>query len=374
MRFILLVLLLVLPSLAFSQKKVNFSKAYQKENAGTTKIEVNEAQELMYIMLAITPAGVADSNMIEHTTDYYLKVRSHFDAYKQHPMISIIDSLVKKSLLQYYFLTVNAYGFRFAGDTLTRTGVYNLPAREIANVTHEENSILTYKKQIEDFSKKSGYRNFYQQNQVYYKSLIEDYEQFANLKKQKGWLETHFKTRIQSFKILCSPLIAGMNATEKFEDNGYIESLMFLPAITQDSRWSKNFTEAINTRFIFTEIDHNYVGAPSDKHKKTIDKIFSNRNKWVDAKSFGTEYYPNPVKVFNEYMTYAVFLLYCQDNFKNDTTTLNRITKNVENLMVERGFINFKKFSEHLNALYAKSRKNDIEALYPSLLAWCASQ
>ena len=150
---------------------------------------------------------------------------------------------------------------------------------------------------------------------------------------------------------------------------------MVLPPIQHNSKWTEHFTEAFNTRGIFTEIDHNYVGTPSDKYKKEINDALKDRGKWVDTTTEGTKYYPTPVNVFNEYMTYGVFILYCEDKYKNDAETLKAIHNDVKSVMSkQRGFIKMTEFTDFLVKLRQKHRNEKIDNLYIELLQWCAGQ
>jgi predicted RNA-binding protein len=150
---------------------------------------------------------------------------------------------------------------------------------------------------------------------------------------------------------------------------------MVLPPIAHNEKWTVKFTEAFNTRGMFTEIDHNYVRKPSDKYEKEINEALKDRAKWVDAKVYGTDYYHNPMKVFNEYMTFGAFLLYCEDVFKKDPETLKAVYDDVNGLMVKhQGFIKMKEFVAHLVTLRKANKNKKIEDLYPALLQWCANQ
>ena len=174
---------------------------------------------------------------------------------------------------------------------------------------------------------------------------------------------------------MCSPLINGLNYTGPFKDNNFELVQMVLPPIEHNSKWTKNFTEAFNTRGIFTEIDHNYVGMPSSKYQKEINDALKERGKWVDTTMGGTKYYSKPEKVFNEYMTYGVFILYCEDKYKNDAETLKAIYNDVNSVMSkQRGFVKMNEFTDYLVKLRQKHRHDKIDNLYAELLQWCAEQ
>jgi hypothetical protein len=285
-----------------------------------------------------------------------------------------MDSLLRKSPLNYIFFTGNAQTHNFQDDTLAPNEVYILPANEVANVRIEKNPIVTYKKQIEAFARKSGFRDFYISEKPFYDHLIANYEQYANIRRQWQWLEQHFEEKINGYVVYTSALINGLNYTCGYENNHFHLIEMVLPPIDSLKDKSEKANEAFNTRVMFTEIDHNYVNKPSTKYKKEINEALKERGKWVNIKKYGTEYYPDGFKVFNEYMTFGAFVLYAEDIYKDDPGLLKEINDDVVNVMVDRGFVKMKEFNEQLKSLRQKQKGKKIDALYPKLLAWCAKQ
>jgi hypothetical protein len=355
--------------------QVNFTKAFQKQNNGKFRIEINEVKELVHIMIAITKSGLGNDDMVQQKGAYYQDVLKQFKPFQDEPIILTFDSLLQKSLFNFVFLTGNAISYDFNNDSLVANNVYKLPADEVNNFKITENPITTYKAAIEDFAKKSGFRQFYAAHKSFYNSLISDYEKNANVGKQWKWLERNFTTRINSYVILCSPLINGLNYTGGFKSGDFELIQMVLPPIVHNEKWTLPFTEAFNTRGIFTEIDHNYVRKPSNKFEKEINESLKDRIKWVDTGMYGTRYYPTPKHVFNEYMTYGVFVLYCEDVFKKDPETLKTVCDELNAVMAkQRGFIKMKEFSDYLVTLRKTNKNKKIEDLYPTLLQWCSRQ
>src|SRR5690606_27631426 len=94
--------ILVTPHYSFSQDdEVSFNSEYIKNNDGKVKIEVNEVQELTYIMMSISDKGLKDSNMINHNTDYYEEIKNHFSQFKDHPAIKLVDTMLNESIINY---------------------------------------------------------------------------------------------------------------------------------------------------------------------------------------------------------------------------------------------------------------------------------
>lgn len=371
-----MMLILAVSNFAYSQEKeVDFNKSYIESNDQKTTIEINEAQELIYIILSITDFGKENPNMTKQSTEYFNEVKAYFTPFSNHEVVKKFDGLLRENVVNYFLLAGNAYGFKFEGQKLIPTNVYNFPAKGIGKYEIKTNPITTYLKYLEDFVKESDYRKFYKDHEDYYNSLKKEYQNYATVSEQKEWLESKFDYKINSYRVLTSPLIAGMNATHTFEDGDFKEMLLFLPTIREDKEWSEKFRKSINTRIIFTEIDHNYVGPVSAINLETINTIFDNREKWINAENKGTQHYPNPLKVFDEYLTWGLFILYSHDKIGNDQELFSQVVDNVNEMMVnKRGFIKAKEFNAELLSIYKNNSDKKIADLYKPLLEWSKKQ
>jgi len=369
----IIILLFLIHSLVYTQTKdVRFTNEYSRLNDNKVNIEINEVQELTYVLMAISATGLQDSNMVNQKSNYYQEVIHHFKPYANHRAIQIVDSLLNESIIYYIFLSSNAYGFQFEGDQLVRTKVYNFPAKGVGTKDIEEDPIEKYLQEFEDFAKVSNYRKFYQEQFPTYKKIIVDYEKYGELDKQKQWLESKFDYKIHSYRVLTSPLIGGINATRTFTDNNFKEMLLYLPTIKQESNWTEEYNVAMNSRVIFTEIDHNYVGPLSDEFKDTIGAVFDKREIWVDATVKSTEHYPTAIKVFDEYLTWGLFVLYVYDIFPQNENILIQVIDHVNDKMRIKGFPKSKAFNKELLAIYRKNPQLKVKDIYPELLAWAA--
>lgn len=237
---------------------------------------------------------------------------------------------------------------------------------------------------INDFVKKSGFRKFYQQNRFYYDSLIVKQQKEVPVGKMWSWLQNNFTNKIQSYKVIFSPLILGSHSTQNFywtRDNRaggwFSESVMFISStepIDRQKNISEEQKEALASGVVFTEIDHNYCNPISDRYRNQIDSAMSNREKWISVNGDGN-IYEGAESVFNEYITHAVYVLYCYDTFKN-AKDFEFIKTSRETLMSQsRKYIQFKEFDEMLLDLYkAKAKKTSIIELYPVILQCCKSR
>lgn len=371
----MIILFLLSFQCVFSQEKeVYFDTNYITNNNGKTTIEINEVQELIYTIFSLTKNG-DNPNIINKETAYYKAIQEKFKPFSQHEIVLAFDKLLEENIVNFILLPGNAYGFKFDDNKVIPTNVYEFPAKGIGKYELKENPIIHYIPLLEDFVKQSNFREFYKKNSTYYKLLKEDYEEFAEIESQKKWIESKFDTRINSYRVLTSPLLGSINATHTFEDNGFKEILLFLPTIKNDETKSDLYKKMLNIRIIFTEIDHNYVGPVSEKYKEKINSIFNQRSIWVDENNKGTQHYPNPIKLFDEYLTWSLYTLYAFDHFEKDSVEFKEIMNNLNEIMVEkRGFIKFKEFNLFLSELYKSNNEIKIEELYPALLDWSEKQ
>lgn len=83
------------------------------------------------------------------------------------------------------------------------------------------------------------------------------------------------------------------------------------------------------------------------------------------------EYYPSGELQFNEYMTFAVFLMFAADHLS--APAFAELKDDVVSMMVKRrGFPAFEFFADE--ALDRYGNDEDIaETLIPSLIEWCAA-
>ncbi|MCJ8153827.1 DUF4932 domain-containing protein [Chryseobacterium sp. SSA4.19] len=358
---------------AQDSEKIHFDEKYKKEYQGKTKIEIDETKELLHIMIAMTEVGLENDDMVEQKGKYYQDVLQHFKKFKDEKIIVKFDSIIKVNPTNYVFLTGNAISHEFKDDHLVPDKNFMFPMKEVSSHTKiTVNPIVTYKKEIEDFAKKTNFRRFYKNQTPYYKTIIKEYNQQANLEQQWEWLEKAFNTKVNSYLIFCSPLINGLNYTSTYDNNYFKQIIMVLPPVSKEKNFSEKQNIVFNTRIMFTEIDHNYVSGPTKKYAKEIDNALKEREKWVNTKQEGTQYYPTPERVFDEYMTYGVFYLFCNDKFKDDQSIINYAYNDLNALMKDRGFPKMKEFNNALLTFRKKYPNKKIDDWYPEFIESCS--
>ena len=352
---------LVLFTLVFLSNLLHlFGQVDKNKENKIISVEVPEVQELLYIIFAISKEGVSDSILINHNSDYYREVKIYFDKYKNERIVTRIGGKVARD---HYQIQMDATNYFFdENERLIRNNKYN-------NLSWGKKDYLkNYISELENFSKKTNFRIFYKKNHQYYDSLISLMQMQAPLDKQLFWLESRFSRKYNNIKVVFSPLNNGKHATNyKLND-----LIIWVSKPLDKPSLSKPLIEAFSTRMLFTEIDHNYVNPISDLYLVKINKAFRKRDTWVAISK--ASWYKNQYSVFNEYMTWSVFILFAFDNYQDSDFVI--IKNDIEDMMISyRGFHNFKAFNEKMLELYKnKTTTKLISDLYPDILEWSAKQ
>ncbi|WP_418510583.1 hypothetical protein [Corallibacter sp.] len=153
----------------------------------------------------------------------------------------------------------------------------------------------------------------------------------------------------------------------------YRECLMFVCGSERydtQTKLNQKQKSGLISGIVFTEIDHNYVNPTSSKFRKEIDEIFKNDTVWAKKDRLT---YKNPIEVFNEYMTHAVFCTWVKETYTKENAKF--IIREREALNVEkRGFFKFKAFNQELLKLRSLHPNLTITQLYPYMLDWSKLQ
>lgn len=349
-----------------SCNNIRFTQSYINENNGKYKVLSPKVHELVNIAVALTDVGTEDDNMIPKN-DYYKKVISHFEPYKNHSLIQELNRHITEvfglSTYDYYYnIRMNANMYSLENGKIVNKSPFTRMSFE------NENLLSELLPKLEDFAEKTNFNQFYKENESYYQSLINDYYRLVPINKMWRWIENKFPQRHNSYKIYFSPLVGGAHSTKKFINNGFAETAMFISAPILSDKYSDKEKEAILTRIVFTEIDHNYVNPTTNKFKE-INALLKPLSCWNQGKQgYNTSY-----ATFNEYMTWAVFTLYLYDNFDTDIFE-KRNEKEVSFMVNARGFSKFKEFNDFALDWYKKNPNVSLKELYPPVIEWIQKQ
>lgn len=361
----------IFTSQSYGQKSADNSVRLIDKNV---TYELPKAYELMHIAMALTDTAIVSkgynvyNEIIDTTSDYYRDVLSHFAAFSNHKLIMALNKSLQKNPSNYVNNLVLAYNSKYQAGDLKKIRV--MPW--IRRVVYSTKGVK--RKYMKDFSKVTQFEKFYKNHQEYYKEALENSKRYADVKNQQIWLEQHFSKRYDKYNIVISPLMYGTHFTQRFKFQGMRTCIMWvaLPDIQQS--FSENIKAGRYTGVVMTEIDHNYVNPVSDEFKKELNKIMGDehRTKWTGG-SYSNSY-KTGYKVFNEYMTHAVYLLYTNQKYNTNEQQALESAK-IGSMVNTRKFITFGNFYTELKRIYQNKESGEtIETLYPDIIEWCKQQ
>lgn len=350
--------------------KAHFDVAYKKNNDGKVLIEVPPVYELVNIVMAITPTGIKDSNLIEHEDAYYQKVQDYFGSFKTHRAVTVMDSLLKAD--QYYDIKMDSYAFYLENGHLKKKSTYNRIS------WGSDNTIEPYIPLLHDFAKKTKFERFYKKNLPFYTGLIKAYQDTLGVPDMLKWLSINFPSvKKNCTKIIFSPLVNGNQSASGFDNDDFIEAQAHVnfPNFWYNPKTSKYTQKGFDlTRgdIVFTELNHGFEN-PEFENKPENQAAFNKIPFKLDVyaeKGKAASFYNNPLSCVEEYMNWAlVSLRYVDFAPKKDLETLLQYR---ENFMVhQRGFTKFKAFNRFLVDIYTNRPKGKVVAdLYPQIIKW----
>lgn len=344
----------------------SFSEDYKLANKGKTIVEIPRLYELVNVIYAMTPTGKTDRDIVRQGTPYHTKVLSHFESYGGEPVVRLLDSLLREG--KYNHLKMDAYAFDFKEGHIRKKKTY-------AGFWGNYNHLKPYTGLLEDFSRKSGFADFYDENENLYQKQIAAYRDSNDVDRMRTWLEKQFPSvRYDVLKIIFSPLVNGNQSSWNYEDDGFRELQAHVNYPYPGSsvqRYPKEVRELIWGIIVFTEINHGYID-PESKKPRNIEKIeraLKDRSGWIEADK-PSRNYDSPFNCFNEYMNWGLVNLYHMDNAPKEFW--EELNDDIVKMMTGyRGFTKFPEFNEFLVELYLRRQENrTLSDLYPEIIAW----
>lgn len=349
-----------------------FSKRYKTAHNGKSFIEIPPVYELFNIVVALSNNGKKDNGLVIKHTPYYQDLLVWFDKYRTEPIVKKIDLVLASNLMAFVSLKMDAYAFDFSENgKIIQSKTYN---RITGGRT---NTLLSYITDLQAFSDKSKFYEFYKKNNPVYTEQIATYRDSIGLPEMQKWLTRNFPaTNYNSFKVIFSPLVGNIQSATWFDNNGFKEAQVHVNFPYTDIDKQKDFSSrALNIRkgnIVFTELNHSFINPEGEKkqYQKSITNAFSNLEVWNEKGKPAAQYYNNPSSCFNEYINWALtslrYLDYAPIN-EQDKLIADIETKQIE----VRGFKKFGIFNQYLIKIYkSKTKEQTIADLYPLIVKW----
>jgi hypothetical protein len=345
--------------------EIEMEKEHIEEHKGKLRIEIPEAYELLHVIISLGEYGQS-SDMIYKDSDYYQEVQKYFKEYKSHSIVKKMSNSLTNSRSNYNrWKNYSAY-YNFENYKLKPNTNYSF---------YNDNNFSRNLNLILDFAKKSNFLDFYNKQQNFYQSKIDQFKKKSMINQIWSWLEINFPAKYDSHRIIFSPL-AGSTPHNTFafkaKNFDYQETFIFVQGLDSYNQsfsggLSKEEQRGLFISNLFTEIDHNYVNPATNNYLTEIAPAFSNLKKWNQQQG-----YSSIPMTFNEYMTWATFVVFAAENFEEK---LFKETRNIQELIMIQGrqFKEYKAFNQKLLQLY-KDKESDekLVDLYPEIIKWSA--
>jgi hypothetical protein len=327
-----------------------------------TRVVIPEVYELANVIVAMTSFGQSNQVAVNRTGAYYQRVSAAFSAFRNHPSMSDLQLGSSDPLLQYYEFRDNSNAYVFEDGEIRRN-----PG---ASTSWSKNLFRERRDAAQAFADASQFRAFFTANEAFYADVVARYRAMAEIDAMADWLEREFPgVSYSHYTVVLSPLVYGSHSAQFPSSN---EALFFVsgPDVTTGAGTTDGVKKATVQRILFTEVDHAFVNPTTDRHRSAINSAFGNRAKWTTDSS---GFYDSATAVFNEYMTWAAFLVFVQDRLSAaDFDTVRQLT--VQQMEGSRRFQRFGVFTAELLQLYAKRTPGaTVASLYPQIIAWSAS-
>ena len=343
------------------EQDANFSDDYISDHKDKYFIEIPEVYELAHIIMAVKYQNSNYNYFIQKNTSYFQTVIKSFSSFKSLELFKNF-AYTETDFINNYSFRENSYRYTFESEQIFSKNIY-------LKKYWEPNIFEKHLNEIQNFSDQSDFLNFYSNHYEYYESQIALFDSLIPVQDMWSWLESQFSTEYDCYKILISPLTTGSHSTQRYITNNFKESIMFISGLNKEIYSFDTLNILLNMRYLFTEIDHNYVNPISEKYNTELNSAMKDLSVWKKNSEINELYY-NAYKIFNEYMTWAVYDLYILERYPDKWFQLGN-ERTIKKMVNDRGFIKFKEFEDYLINIYINRTENEkIEDLYPQILEW----
>lgn len=321
-------------------------------------VVVSPSVELALVIAGLSGLDRTSNNSIDREDPYFDEVEAHFQPVADHPVFQALGDSFNLPRL-----AGNAadYAFDDRGELIKIDDSGSLWGDTDNNLFANHLSL------IQDFATRGDFLGFYAAREPLYNRLIFATSEAMNEEVMTRWLHSQYTIRPGAFRLFVSPLLSGFHWTTLFKP----EQRIWLnpPDPDESARWSVQQRMSF-ARAVFTELDHAYVNPVTTTMLDEVTRAFSDLSAW------GTEgairAYSSPELVFNEYMTWAVFLLFAQSILADEPLAI--MSRDIVRMMENgRGFTRFGDFATEASRLFTKLGLT-AEELQPLMVEWADRQ
>lgn len=189
------------------------AKVTEREKINKVVFKVDERIELLRIAFNLAVQDYIDEKMLPCNTEYSKRVNSHFKEFKNHQLIKYIDDLPN------IIIDFPTIGLMFKDfETFEFDNNYS---KELSGFKITKSEIDSLQPLLIDFSKKSNFKIFFENNKNYYRDAIKTIEKQVNEEKLFDDIVNFFQSKEKGLEmIVFVELTNGFNSKAvSFYDN-----------------------------------------------------------------------------------------------------------------------------------------------------------
>ncbi len=331
------------------------TSALSARQSDSVSVELPEAVELAMIVAVVSDLD-PEGRMIEREGEYVQAIEAHFAPHADHPLFAALDDSFNLPRL-----AGNAADFAF-----DETG--NLIEVDTSGSIWGDSDGDIFRAHLEllnDFAAQSDFLGFYQSHQALYQRGISDMRAQTDSEAMTAWLEANFTARPGPMQIIVSPLIGGLNWTTIFKPR--TRMWVAQPSGGAPIFEKSNYDRVVDGYAVFTELDHSYVNPATTEILDRVEAGFSNLDVWATPQTSALAYRTAELQ-FNEYMTWAVYLMYAADQLPPEEFAQLK-DRFVSFMVDQRGFRAFGDFADVALDHFAEGELT-AEQIMPVMAAW----
>ncbi len=318
-----------------------FTAAYVEGHRGRVITEVSKSFELLG-----TIAAIAGREGVDQAADQV----AAFLPYSSHAAVSNVRDLLRTASIQ-ELSGIFAYTLR--DSRLERALPHELPSSLELLAPHMST--------IEAFAAESGFEAFFDGRRDHYDALVGGLRQQTQFERIKAWLDAQFPAvSHDAIRVIVSPTLSVSGFSHNFTGDGYSEIVLFVPATGLIDGDRTVGGRSVPQGEIFAGAARHYVNRMTDRYIRIVNRVFANVAVWR-AGALTDE----PSAVFNEYMSWAAYLLHVRD--AETSETYRAIAEHVIDHMHALGYVRFETLWERIAKLY-DDRDEPLGALYPRIV------
>ncbi len=210
-----------------------YTSKHIKTHTNHVTAEVAEANELGFVLFALTDAGANDKELLNKNSAYYNEVTQHFAAFKDHKAVKMFNEELKKDINNFDRFRNGLYAYRIneRNDLVLKTD-YRIDLNRI--------DFRRYMSAMQDFMEKSNFRDFYAKHQAQYSKLVKGQDDMLTMTTAWAKISKQYKKPFKSYQVVISPLMKGEAKTLAIGSGSYNECIIFAESPSKALMYSSN--------------------------------------------------------------------------------------------------------------------------------------